>query len=138
MKKRTPVKEIMTKNIRTVQPGDSLKSAKFIMDNESIRHLPVMRGDNLVGILSDSDFNRLNFGSIFNQEPGSEYALMETLTIGQLMTFKPVTVETTATVKEVIDIFMNEHFRALPVTENGKLVGIVTVTDVLGYISENI
>ncbi|MCG9910888.1 MAG: CBS domain-containing protein [Flavobacteriales bacterium] len=137
MKKRTPVKEIMTENMKTVQLSDSLKSAKFIMDNESIRHLPVMRGDNLVGILSDSDFNRLNFGSIFNQEPGSEYALMETLTIEQLMTFKPVTVDTTATVKEVIDIFMNEHFRALPVIENGKPVGIVTVTDVLGFISEN-
>ena len=137
MKKRTPVKEIMTANIKTVQITDSLKSARFMMDNESIRHLPVMRGDVLVGILSDSDFNRLNFGKLFNQEDQSENTLLETLSIEQLMTFKPVTIEPTATIKEVTDIFMNEHFRALPVTENGKPVGIVTVTDVLEFLSEN-
>ncbi len=138
MKKRTPVKEIMTSSVKTVQITDSLKSARYLMDNESIRHLPVMRGDVLVGILSDSDFNRLNFATLFNKEDhNSEQALLETLTIEQLMTFKPVTVEPTATVKEVTDIFKEEHFRALPVTENGKPVGIVTVTDVLDFLSEN-
>lgn len=138
MKKRTPVKEIMTSSVRTVQVTDSLKNARYLMDNESIHHLPVMRGDSLVGILSDSDFNRLNFATLFNKEDDkSEQALLETLTIEQLMTFKPVTVEPTATVKEVTDIFRQEHFRALPVSENGKPVGIVTVTDVLEFLSEH-
>lgn len=138
MRKRTPVKEIMTSSVKSIQITDSLKNARYLMDNESIRHLPVMRGDTLVGILSDSDFNRLNFATLFNKEDHeSEQALLETITIEQLMTFRPVTVAPTATVKEVVDIFREEHFRALPVVEDGKPVGIVTVTDVLDFLSEN-
>lgn len=136
MKKRAPIKEIMSTHVQTIQLNESLKNAKYLMDNESIHHLPVMRGESLVGILSDSDFNRLNFGALFGNEAQAEKALLETISIEQLMSFRPYTVEASTPIKEVADIFAEEHFRALPVTESGKVVGIVTVTDLLRFLSE--
>ncbi|MBV8378652.1 MAG: CBS domain-containing protein [Verrucomicrobia bacterium] len=53
--KETPVREIMTKQLLTVNPGDSITECMRIMTEKRIRHLPVLEGANLVGILSIGD-----------------------------------------------------------------------------------
>jgi CBS domain-containing protein len=51
----TPVSEIMTHTIYSVRPNDSLEACMELMTNKHIRHLPVMEGDRLIGVISIGD-----------------------------------------------------------------------------------
>lgn len=134
MKKREPVTVIMTREVLTVNVKDDLLKVKEVLRKENIRHVPVVSGEKLVGILSRTDIHRLSFGNMFENQEQADDAILEMLSIEQVMHGKPSTVTPTQTIKEVADIFANEEFHALPVVENDKLVGIVTTTDIIKYL----
>jgi CBS domain-containing protein len=101
-----------------------------------IRHLPVLNGKKISGIISRTDINRLTFGALFENQEGADEAVLEILSIPQVMTGKPRVVQEDDTIKTVAEIFASEEFHALPVVENGELRGIVTTTDVIRYMLE--
>jgi CBS domain-containing protein len=137
MKKREPVSGIMTASVITVDKNDhDLRDLKEVFRKEKIRHIPVMEGDNLVGIVSKNDLNRLSFGSLFDNQGDADEAVLDMLSIDQIMSENPKSVTPETTIKEVAEIFASEQFHSLPVAENGTIKGIVTSTDVIKYLLE--
>ncbi|UKJ06325.1 CBS domain-containing protein [Solitalea lacus] len=136
MKKLDSVSQIMTKSVVTVSEDDGLQEVVKLLKTHSIRHIPVVKGQEVSGIISRTDIDRLTFGSLFDNQDSSEDAILEMLSIGQVMTSKPHTVTPEMSIKDLAEIFTNEEYHALPVVKNGELVGIVTTTDVIRYLLE--
>jgi len=136
MKKNEPVSKIMTKHAYTVQLEDSLFAARDLMLTHGIRHVPVLHGEQLVGIISRTDLNRLAFSNLFMGEEDADEAVFEMLNIGQVMSHKPRVVNVNDSIHHAAEILASEEFHALPVVDDHKpsrLVGIVTTTDVIKY-----
>jgi CBS domain-containing protein len=134
MKKREPVSHIMTEGVLTVAHNDKLAKALEIIRQNNIRHLPVMNGNAVIGMISRTDLNRLTFGALFENQDGADESVLEMLSITQVMTSKPRTVRSDESIKDVAEIFANEEFHALPVVDDHELKGIVTTTDVIQYL----
>lgn len=126
----------MTKNVLTVSISDSLRHANALMKEKNIRHIPVVNGNKLVGILSKTDIMRLSFGDLYESQAGTDEAMFDMLNIGQVMVHDPVTADKEETVKEVAEKLAAAEYHALPVTEDGNIIGIVTTTDIIRYLLE--
>jgi len=136
MKKREPISHIMTKTVVTANENDDLKSVVEQLRKNAIRHIPIVKGKEVVGIISRTDINRLTFGALFEGQEGADEAILDMLTISQVMTSKPKTVSSDTIIRDLAEIFVKEDFHALPVVDNGQLKGIVTTTDVVKYFLE--
>ncbi|MBK6731443.1 MAG: CBS domain-containing protein [Bacteroidetes bacterium] len=130
------VNDIMTSHVITINESDDLHEATQIFRRNHIRHIPVVKDGHITGILSRTDLNRLSFGALMEEESEADESILNMLTIPQIMSRKPVTINPKATVKKVAEIFATEDFHALPVVENDVVVGIVTTTDVIKYLLE--
>lgn len=80
--------------------------------------------------------NRLTFGGLFENQKEADEAVLDMLSVPQVMTSKPRTVSTDDSIKDVAEIFAKEQFHALPVVEGKALKGIVTTTDIIKYMLE--
>lgn len=137
MKRREPVSAIMTQNVQTVNLNDELSDVVDTLKKHKIRHIPVVDGKEVAGIISRTDINRLTFGSLFENQEGADEAVLTMLSVSQVMTARPRLVSIDATIKDVAEIFAQEEFHALPVVDdNSALVGIVTTTDIIKYLLE--
>lgn len=136
MKKREPISHIMTKTVVTANENDSLRDVVEKLRKNTIRHLPIVKGKEVVGIISRTDINRLTFGALFEGQEGADEAILDMLTIPQVMTSKPKTISSDMNIRNLAEIFVKEEFHALPVVDNGELKGIVTTTDVVRYFLE--
>lgn len=139
MKKKEPVSTIMTKHIHAVQLKDNLLDAMELVRKHNIRHVPVLKGKQLVGIISKNDLHRLSFSDLMPGEEDPDEAVFDMLTIGQVMSHKPRVVKASNTIYEVAKILSKEEFHALPVVDDkddSLLIGIVTTTDVIQYMLE--
>jgi CBS domain-containing membrane protein len=131
--KNIPVTEVMTKNIVTISNKSSLDEAERLMRKNHIRHLPVVKGGKLVGIISLTDILRLSFGDTYQDDEEVDVAVFNMLTLESVMVNRPTTITTTQTVMEAAEILAEKEFHALPVTEGEKVVGIVTTTDLIKF-----
>lgn len=136
MKRREPISHIMTQHVTTVNITDDLHDVIDLVHKKHIRHLPVVEGNEVVGIISRTDLNRLTFSSLFENQEGADEAVLEMLSIKQVMTQKPRVVQASQTIREVAEILSSEEYHALPVVEGKNLVGIVTTTDIIKYLLE--
>jgi predicted transcriptional regulator len=136
MKKREPVSKIMTTDLHVVKETDGLHTVVELLKKHKIRHIPVMKGEVLAGIISRTDVNRLTFGALFDNQEGADEAVLSMLSIPQVMTSHVTSVQAEDSIKDIAEIFASQEFHALPVMENEKLVGIVTTTDLIKYMLE--
>ena len=124
------VKEIMSVSVITIGPEDTLREAVNIMRSKHIRQLPVVEGDRLVGIITDRDTKRAT-PSVLSGNPEEYDRVLDETQVAQFMTREPMTVSPDSDVKALVRIFITQKVGALPVTSNGKIVGIVTQIDAL-------
>ena len=89
MKKKEPVSTIMTRHIHAVQIKDTLLAAMELVRKHNISHVPVLKGKQLVGIISKNDLHRLSFSDIMPGEEDTDEAVFDMLTISQVMSHKP-------------------------------------------------
>ncbi len=135
MKKRTPVSAIMTKEVITLDKTDELMTAERLFKKEKIRHIPVVSGSEIIGMLSYTDLLRISFADgIDDDESNVETTVYNMFTIEQVMAKNLVKVNSTTTIKEVAEVLSKKEFHALPVVDNNELVGIVTTTDLINYL----
>ncbi len=135
MKKRTPVSAIMSKNVITLSSTDDLMVAEKLFKKENIRHIPVVSGSEIKGMLSYTDLLRISFAdAIDGDETDVDTVVYNMFTIEQVMAKNLSTVNSETTIKEVAEILSKKEFHALPVVDNNKLVGIVTTTDLINYL----
>ncbi len=134
MKQREKVANIMTRDVHTVNVNNSLQEANDLFSKYHIRHIPVVSGEKLIGILSHTDILRISFGNTFgDNQDGTDEAIFNMLSINQVMKHSPVTVSPDNTLKEAAEILAEKEFHALPVTKDGNLAGIITTTDIIRY-----
>jgi acetoin utilization protein AcuB len=122
----------MKRNPVFVDEGDSMKKAMDLLKEHEIRHLPVLKdGDKLVGILSERDIKQASPSPATALEIREIYYLLDKVKVKQIMTRRPYTVSSSAPIEEAALIIREKKIGCLPVVDNGKLVGILTETDVV-------
>ncbi|MGN5954269.1 CBS domain-containing protein [Sphingobacterium lactis] len=132
MKQRVPVSQIMSKELITLTPKDSLYDAEKLFKQYHIRHLPIVEDKKLVGVVSYSDLLKISYADV-NEEDDIETVVYDMYSIPQLMAKSPVTVSSNTNIKDVTETLANHTFHSIPVVDDGELVGIVTTTDLLKY-----
>ena len=114
------VQDIMTKGVKTITREATAEEAWNLMRVNGIRHLVVVDGSRVVGILSDRDAG------------GRRGALVRrNSAVADLMTTPAVTVAPTATVRRAANVMRGRSIGCLVALESGRVVGIVTVADLL-------
>lgn len=135
MKQRIPVSTIMTANVIKVNLTDNLTKAERLFKENKIRHIPVVSGNTIIGMLSYTDLLRVSLAdTIGDFEEEIDTTVYNMFSIEQVMAKKLVTIQADANIKDAVEILSKEEFRALPVMEGNLLVGILTTTDLLKYL----
>ncbi|UUC45755.1 CBS domain-containing protein [Flavobacterium cerinum] len=135
MKHRVPVSSIMTKNVVKLNLTDDLTKAEMLFKKNNIRHIPVVNGNAIIGMLSYTDLLRISFAdAVDDDDEIVDTTVYNMFTIEQVMAKKLVTVSPDTTIKEAAEILATKEFHALPVVEGDLLVGIVTTTDLIKYL----
>jgi CBS domain-containing protein len=131
------IDKIMTKAVIQIQIDTPLREVVAIMKHEKIRHIPVVKGNQLIGIVSRTDINRLTFGALMQDQNEADEAILEMLNLSQVMSSNIRVVKDTETIANTASIFASEEFHALPVVDaNDEMlcVGIVTTTDMIKFL----
>jgi CBS domain-containing protein len=119
-----PISSIMTKEVITVRPDDSLAVVKNILFEKHIHHLPVTDEGKLVGIITSYDLVKLG-------KCHEDYA---DILVKEVMTQKVATLESHEKIGAAAQVFLENLFHGIPiVNEQKELVGIITTHDVLKY-----
>ncbi|HRG17905.1 MAG TPA: CBS domain-containing protein [Flavobacterium lutivivi] len=135
MKANVPVSTIMTKNVIKLNLGDDLTKAETLFKKNHIRHIPVVSGNKILGMLSYTDLLRISFADAVDEEEIEvDVTVYNMFTIEQVMTRNLVTISPDSCIKEVAEILAVKEFHALPVVQDELLVGIVTTTDLIKYL----
>lgn len=137
MRKNDPVSHVMTKDVVTLDLSDPISKARQLFESSGIHHLPVVSGDELIGLLTWSDFLRISFGEFGNQDVRSLDAMLDhTYSLKDVMKSDPITMPATGTVRDAAQILSTRGFHSVPVVDGKKLAGIVTSTDLIRYLME--
>lgn len=130
------VRDLMTQKPDTVAPDNSLRVALAKMNNDGCRQLPVVENGILVGILTDRDVRlALDAPVVRGEHEMARAELLDQLTVAGSMTPDPLSASAAASAREVADKMRLHKFGALPVVDDGALVGIITTSDFLEYFS---
>ena len=108
----------MTRNPVCITRQDTLARAKELMDAGRFRRLPVIDNDKLVGIITERDLRQ-------------HWDYLDSTKVDAAMTPDPVTIAPRVTAEDVARLLLQHKIGGLPVVENGKLVGIVSTSDLL-------
>uniref|UniRef100_A0A7C3ZBU7 CBS domain-containing protein n=1 Tax=Desulfobacca acetoxidans TaxID=60893 RepID=A0A7C3ZBU7_9BACT len=125
------VKDIMVKEVATLGVDDELSLANDIMRLGRIRHLPVVSGEELVGIISERDLFRSSLAQALGYGNKDSREIMKTLRIKDVMVRQVVTVSPEMELKDAVALMVERKIGCLPVVQNNKLIGLITETDVL-------
>jgi acetoin utilization protein AcuB len=125
------VQDVMQTKLFTVTPETTLPEALNLTAQRGIRHLPVLDGERLVGIVSDRDLKRAMASPATSLEAHELRYLLDHVLVREIMRGGVITVRPTAPIEEAARLMVLEKIGALPVTEGERLIGILTETDVL-------
>jgi len=120
VKKVKMAEDITIRDVVTITPDSTVHEVQKLMDDQSISGLPVMDGDTIIGIISRRDVNPL-------MKSGTDRKVSE------VMTSDVVTIDENTSAEEALDIAYENKVERLPVLSDGKLVGIVTIRDILNH-----
>jgi len=125
------VRALMTGAPITLPPDISIFEARRLMDNARIRHVLVTLGGDLLGIVTDRDI-RLNMPSQATSLSVWELNyLLAKVTVGEVMTRSVITIGPDLDARDAAQTILDHKIGALPVIDDGRLIGIVTETDLL-------
>lgn len=135
MKQREPVSAIMSKHLIVLTLKDDLETAEALFKQHKIRHIPVVSGTGIIGMLSYTDVLRISFVDAADEDDKDIDAVVYNMfTIQQVMVKDITTVTSDTSIKDVAKILAKKEFHALPVVDDATLVGIVTTTDLINYL----
>lgn len=127
------VRNWMSSPVVTVSPETHLSEARKIISEKNIRALPVVIDGKLVGIITRRGLLRLDLSLLDNHSFHAEPIQADEM-IGQVMTKNPITIAPDAVIPKAARIMLENKITALPVLENGKLIGILTNSDLMRFI----
>ncbi len=125
------VKNWMSKEIVTVDADDSMQNAIYILQEQNIKMLPVMDGENLVGIITDRDLKKASPSDATTLDMHELLFLISKIKVRDLMKKPVYTARPDDTVEEAAALLLEKKISGLPVLdENNRLVGIITRSDI--------
>lgn len=129
------VGEVMSKDVFFVTPDTTIDKALEVFESHDFHHLPVLKNDQLVGILSKSDILLLSCAFPLDdpeKRRERDRELFSRMLVGEIMTKQVVRLKPDMPVSVAAGILLENLFRAMPVVDhNGKLVGILSWIDLL-------
>lgn len=133
MKQRVPVSQIMAKALIVVSSTKKISEINQMFNDYGIRHIPVVEGTKLVGIISKSDVLKIGYKT-GDTHPETLNSIYDAYELKDIMIHHPITVTADTNIKDVAEILSEQSFHSLPVVEKETVVGIVTTTDLVKYL----
>jgi len=124
------VKNHMTPNPYTLQPDATIADALDLMRSKKIRRLPVVKNGKLVGIVTERKLLEVSPSPATSLSIFEINYLLSKTKIDTIMTKNVLTVNPDSLIEEAAILMRNNDIGALPVVEDGKLVGIITETNI--------
>jgi CBS domain-containing protein len=129
------VRDIMGKNLVTISVSERMSTVEDIMTLGHVRHMPVVRGGKLVGVVSERDLLRASL-SVLSEHRGDERrAFLNVVEIARVMSTPPIVISPDATIDEAALVMAEKKIGCLPVVDGDHLLGMVTETDVLRWVA---
>jgi acetoin utilization protein AcuB len=125
------VRERMTTVLFTVPPDASVAEVERVMRYQRIRHVPVVDDGRLVGMVTDRDVRTAMPSSATTLAAGEAHYLLDRLRVERVMSHPVITVGPDAHIVDAVGLVLAHRIGALPVMESGRMVGIITETDLL-------
>ena len=125
------IREIMSTNLITIAPSTPLATALSLMREHNVRRLPVVEDGRLVGILTDRDVRSLTPSYRSWTSTWEAETRFRTAPASEVMSRPVITVSPETRVEDAASLIVRQKIGGLPVVENGRLVGIVTDSDLL-------
>ena len=132
------VDQVMTREPAVVAPNDPIRAAIERMRERGCRRLPVVEDGKVVGIVSDRDLRRATNSPLVLRERWYDEFMLDHVQVRACMTANPVTVSPATPIVEAAKLMRDKKFGGLPVVADGRLVGIVTETDLLNYLIQTL
>jgi CBS domain-containing protein len=128
----TKVADLMTGPLVTLGHDATVAEAWRIMQAHRVRHLPVLDADRrLIGMLTDHDVRLVILERCLEEEPATAARTLARLRANEIMTWAVITVGSDADVRDAARLMHERRLGALPVTDQGRVVGMLTATDVI-------
>ena len=123
------IRDIMEKNVITIENDKTAQDAAKIIAEKDISFLVVINDGIPQGVLSESDFVR---------KVAAEDRKSSDIKVSDIMSYKFRSVDPTTTIEDAVQKMLNKNIRRLLVTDNEKLVGVITQTDLASYLRDQI
>ncbi len=136
-----PISSLMTdhKHLVTIGPEESLAKVKEIFDAHKFHHIPVVHFREIVGIVSRTDFEHFMGGASHYEEDKYVNELrLERTQVKEIMIKRLGKVAPDDRINVALEVFLINRFHALPVVEDGELVGILTPFDIMTALSKQV
>ncbi len=125
------VSDVMTRDVVALSEEDTLDLAEMEMKLGRVRHLPVVRGDELVGLLTHRDLLRVSCSAIAEVSDVEQKEILRSIPVKQVMRRHVVTAGPEDDLRIVGRVMLDQKIGCVPVVEGGALVGILTEADFL-------
>jgi len=132
------VSDRMTGDAITVQADDPIRVAVDLVDQKQLRRFPVMKDGDLVGIVTDRDLRNTTASSVVLTEKKYHDFLLDNVKIESIMSANPRTVSPQSDLKDAARLILEIKVGGLPVLQDGRLVGIITETDLIDTLLEQL
>jgi CBS domain-containing protein len=129
------VSDLMQREVVTLEAADSLDLADDIMRLGRIRHMPVVSGGQLVGILSQRDLFRAAVSSAMKMHRAAEREWLAKISVRDVMTGNVLTVAPGAPLGAAVQLMLDRRIGCLPVVDAGRLVGLLSESDCLRHLA---
>jgi acetoin utilization protein AcuB len=130
------VRDYMTPDPQTLDAQSTLLDAVLMMRRSELRHIPILEDGRVVGILSDRDVARFAPSILVTHTAQDYNRVFEETPIAKVMSRKLVHTTPDAKLAEAVHVIYSQKLGCLPVLESDRLVGIITVTDMLRALHE--
>lgn len=125
------VDDFMERDVVTLDCDERLDLAGDIMRLGRIRHMPVVAGDRLVGILSQRDLFRAAASTVLHLSSGAERDWLAQVPVAEVMTTEVVTTTPDESIRHAAELMLIRRIGCLPVLERDRLVGLLSESDCL-------
>ena len=129
------IRDLMQRDVVTLRVDNTLGLAEDIMELGRIRHLPVLAGETVVGIVSQRDLYRAAVSSMLQMSREAERNWLATVPVRSVMSPTVFVIAPEMSVREAVELMLARRVGCLPVIEHGRLVGLVSESDCLRHLA---
>jgi len=127
--RKVGVHKVMTQDVIAASPNNKFSQVFQFFSERNINHIPVCENGALLGIISNKDMMREVYKHVVVEKNTDMNLLDEKLKLSDIMSKNPISVDANQSLYDVREMFYKTPFNCLPVTFNGKIVGIITPKD---------